>query len=279
VGRERGEETGDAMTEPPAGELGYQTRALSRALAILEAFDADGDPLTVAKLHESLELPKSTIVRLANVLERYGYLQHRNQQYELGPKTFELGALYLRRNGIPDVMRPILEQARDELEETICFACLSGSDVVHLDVIASPHPIQYRTDIGSRVPAHATALGKAILAASDDRAVRQALGAPPYARFTPNTLADGAALAADLELTRKRGYSLDWEESLPGLRCVGIAIQMPLLGRIAISASASPTSITEDTVPRFAEALLRAGQRAEAALDGRSRRTLADVPS
>ena len=159
-----------------------------------------------------------------------------------------------------DVVRPVLESLRDEIGETVCFACLSGSDIVHLAVVPSRHPIQYRTDIGSRAPVHATALGKAILARMDERRVDEVMGDPPYESFTANTLTDRSSLTEDLEATRSRGYSLDLEESMPGLRCIGVALRKPLIGDVAISVSASSLSMTDERIPTFAEAILRTGQ-------------------
>lgn len=254
--------SGDA--EP---EVGYQTRALARALAILDAFGGDRAALSVATLHESLELPKPTIIRLAGVLEKYGYLRRLDSGYELGPKTLELGALYLRRHGILDVVRPILERLRDEVGETICLASLSGPDVLHLDVIPSLRPIHYRTEVGSRAPAHSTALGKAILATLSRDQLDETLGPPPYRALTPKTQTDRTGLLDEIELARRRGYSLDNEESAIGLKCLGIAVDTPILGTVAISASSAPASINGKTSRALSHALGRAGEEIVQALE------------
>jgi IclR family acetate operon transcriptional repressor len=255
------------VSDKLGADVGYQTRALTRALTILGAFTSNSQALSVATLHESLDLPKPTIIRLAGVLEQYGYLRRRDGGYELGPKTLELGALYLRRHGILDIVRPVLERLRDEVSETICLASLSGPDVLHLDVIPSLRPIHYRTDVGSRAPAHSTALGKAILATLDEDQVDKVLGHPPYRALTPNTLTERPSLLKEIELTRRRGYSLDNEESELGLKCVGISAVAPLLGTIAISASSSPSSITDKTSRPLAAALTRAGDEVVTALE------------
>jgi IclR family transcriptional regulator, acetate operon repressor len=259
-------------------EVGYQTRALTRALSILDAFDGDSEALSLATLHQSLGLPKSTIIRLATVLEQYGYIRRRDDGYELGPKNLELGALYLRRHGVLDIVRPVLETLRDELGETICLASLSGPDVLHLDVVPSLRPIHYRTDVGSRAPAHSTALGKAILSTMDEHQVDEVLGAPPYRVLTPNTLVERAALLTELEASRARDYSVDDEESSLGLKCVGIAAEAPLLGTIAISASSSPLSITDSAIPHVAAALVQARNDVVSALERATGLSASGVP-
>jgi IclR family acetate operon transcriptional repressor len=248
------------LSDEPGAEVGYQTRALTRALTILDAFGGDHEALSVATLHQSLKLPKPTIIRLAGVLEKYGYLRRLDGGYELGPKTLELGALYLRRHGVLDIVRPILERLRDEVGETICLASLSGPDVLHLDVIPSLRPIHYRTDVGSRAPAHSTALGKAILATLNEDQMNEVLGPPPYRALTPKTHTDRSSLLNEVELTRRRGYALDNEESALGLKCLGIAVVAPMLGTVAISASSSPASINSKTSRALSRALGQAGE-------------------
>ena len=254
-------------TQSSKTTVGYQTRALTRALMILDSFSGNEETLTIAGLHRSLGLPKSTIIRLANELEQHGYLKQRNGGYELGAKTLELGALYLRRHGVLDIVRPILEELRDDVGETVCLATLADGDVLHLDVIASLKPIHYRTDVGSRAPAYSTALGKAILATMDDDAIGSAVGPGPYRALTPNTLRRWPDLLADIKRTRKRGYALDAEESALSLKCVGVAVVAPVLGAIGISVSSTPEVIDDKTSRSLATALHRAGDRVVAALN------------
>ena len=237
------------MVDEESAQIGYQTRALKRALMILEEFNGDSHPISLASLQRSLDLPKPTILRLASLLEEFGYLRRRDGGYELGPKNLELGSLYLRRHRIVDVVRPILEHIRDKLTETVCLATIAGHEVLHLDVIPSLHPIHYRTDIGSRAFAHTTALGKAILATLDESQLESVVGSPPYVALTRNTLITRAALVADLKAIRRRGYALDNEESSLGLRCVGVAAVAPVLETVAISVSASPSTITDKAIP------------------------------
>ncbi len=257
------------MTASQSGKttVGYQTRALTRALMILDSFGGSDETLTVAGLHRSLGLPKSTIIRLAGELEQHGYLRQRNGGYELGAKTLELGALYLRRHGVLDIVRPILEELRNEVGETVCLATLADGDVLHLDVIVSHKPIHFRTDVGSRAPAHSTALGKAILATLDNDAIRATVGPDPYRALTANTRTSWPDLIVDIERTRERGYSLDVEESAIGLKCVGVATDASVLGPIALSVSSTPEAIDDEMTRSLAAALRRAADQIVRALE------------
>lgn len=99
-----------------AGEgVGYQSRALTRGLAILGAFDDAHPVLTPAQLHARLDIPKPTIVRLAMILEQEGFLARADGTYRLGPRTFELGQVYVRGMHLADIVQPVLDELSEEL--------------------------------------------------------------------------------------------------------------------------------------------------------------------
>lgn len=246
-------------------KVGYQTRSLTRALAILDAFATEQRPLTVKDLHELLVLPKPTISRLARELERGGYLRQSERAYELGPKTFELGSLFVRQHRFDDVGQAHLQALAAETLQTASLAMLAGADVIHVLVAASPRPVQHVTEVGSRAAAHATALGKSMLSALSDEEVAALLGRDRLIRFTPNTLADLEALLAELRRVRQRGYAVDSEETSAGLRCVGVFAQLAGVGPAAVSVSGPAADYRDDTIPVFAEAVSRtAAQLADA---------------
>jgi len=229
-----------------------------RALAILDAFGRDRPTLSVKDLHELLALPKPTISRLASVLERHGLLRGEGHAYQLGPKTFELGSLFAQQYGLPFAARPTLEALAEKSSQTSSLAVLSGNLVLYLIVIPPPRPIHHVTSAGSREYAHPTGLGKALLAALPTTEVDRALGDAPLVRMTPHTICDREALLAELELTRRRGYALDQEEFAIGLRCVAIDVNLPRLGRAAISVSGPAADYSSAGIKRFLKMLLEA---------------------
>lgn len=239
-----------------AGEgVGYQSRALTRGLAILGAFDDAHPVLTPAQLHARLDIPKPTIVRLAMILEQEGFLRRADGSYRLGPRSFELGQVYLRGMHLADVVQPVLSELSEELAETCCLASLHGREIVHLAVAKSTRPVRYVTEVGQRAPAHASGLGKALLSRMGEEEVTAAMGNGPYERFTAHTLVDRAALAAELERTRERGFARDMEEAALGLRCVAVAGELPLLGTVGLSVSGPAADYDDETAPQFAERL------------------------
>jgi IclR family transcriptional regulator, acetate operon repressor len=228
----------------------YQTRSLVRALAILDAFTSDRPTLRVNDLHELLDLPKPTISRLASVLKQHGLLVGDGRGYQLGPKTFELGALFAQQNGLRDAGRAALEATARETVQTSSLAVLSGRHVLNLLVAKPPRPIHHVTEAGNRDPAHTTGLGKALLSALTDEEVDEVLGSEPLERMTPQTICDRKGLYAELGKSRRRGYALDREEFANGLRCIAIQVDLPRLGRAAISLSGPASDYAPGMLPK-----------------------------
>ncbi|HEX4518629.1 MAG TPA: IclR family transcriptional regulator [Gaiellaceae bacterium] len=253
------------MSELQQEAVGYQTRSLIRALAILDSFGPDEPTLSVKDLHERLGVPKPTISRLASVLEKHGLLRGAGHGYRLGPKTFELGALFARQYGLQSAARPPLEAMARETSQTSSLAVLSSASVVYLIVARPLRPIHHVTDAGSRELAHLTGLGKALLSTLEPAAVERLLGPEPLESQTPHTLTDYASLHEELELTRNRGYALDEEEFALGLRCVAIQLELPRVGLAAISVSGPAADYASSDIPAFVEILRQTAAELEAA--------------
>jgi DNA-binding IclR family transcriptional regulator len=242
-------------------EPGYHTRALVRALSILDIFSSERRPLAVKDLHLLLDLPKPTVSRLAAVLERFGYLIRREQTYMLGPKLFELGSLFAGQDGLVEMSRRPLEQLSAVSRQTACLGVLRPPDIIHVVVVPSASPVHYVTKVGSLAPAHSTALGKALLASLSDEAFEATLPQLALKPYTPKTIVDIERLRKELAKVRSRGYAIDDEETALGLKCVGVAVDLPPVGPAAISLSGPAADFTEGTLPAFAEKLHRTAAR------------------
>jgi DNA-binding IclR family transcriptional regulator len=238
-------------------EPGYHTRALVRALAILDTFSAERRPLAVKDLHLLLDLPKPTVSRLAAVLERFGYLIRREQTFMLGPKLFELGSLFARQDGLVEISRRPLEQLSADSRQTSCLGVLLPPDIVHVVVVPSASPVHYVTKVGSLAPAHSTGLGKALLGGLSPEAFEGVLPELRLSKYTANTIIEPDRLRREIALTRTRGYSVDDEETAPGLKCVAVAVDLPPVGPVAVSLSGPAAEFTKVTMPAFAERLHR----------------------
>jgi DNA-binding IclR family transcriptional regulator len=253
------------MTNVRGNDIGYQTRSLIRALAILDAFGPDRPTLSVNDFHKLLDIPKPTVSRLASVLEQHGLLRGDGHAYQLGPKTFELGSVFAQQYGLPMAARPAMEALAQKSSQTSSLGVLSGHLVVYLLVVRPPRPIHHVTRAGSREYAHPTGLGKALLAALTPAEVDGALGDGELVPMTPHTICDRQELHAELERTRHRGYALDQEEFAVGLRCVAIHVDLPRLGPVAISVSGPAADYSSAGTKRFYKMLREASAELERA--------------
>jgi IclR family acetate operon transcriptional repressor len=233
------------------GAAGYQTRAVVRALQILDAFTHESAVLTVKDLHIALNLPKPTVSRLASVLAEDGLLSRTDDGYQLGPKTYQLGSLFARRYQVAEACRPALEAMAQRSMQTCCLGVLSGRDIVYLVVTTPPRAVHHVVEPGSSGFAHATALGKVILATMTSAALDRMLGTGVLPTRTEHTISSRGGLDKELEGVRKRGYAVDREETDPGLTCVGIAVDLPGFPSVAISVSGPASEYTASSEKRF----------------------------
>jgi DNA-binding IclR family transcriptional regulator len=147
------------------------------------------------------------------------------------------------------VVRPYLDEASDALGETIHLARLDGTDVVYLATRESHEYARTLSRVGRRVPAHAGALGKALLAERPDDELP--LPAEPLTALTENTHTEPATLLADLAEVRERGYSIDREETVPGVAGFGFALRYDTPAVDAISCSVPVARLTEEHEARI----------------------------
>ena len=193
------------------------------ALHVLTAFDYDHPILGVTELSRKLSIPKSTVSRLARTLASEGFLTAVTGGYRLALKLHELGALVVSGVELREVAHAKLVKLRNATGETVHLAVLDGTEVVYLDRIESPNTLHLFTRIGTRMPAHSTSSGKAMLAYSAPAAV-DAVVAKGLARLAPRTICTRPALERALDVIRTNGWAASVDESEPGLNSLAAPI-------------------------------------------------------
>jgi IclR family acetate operon transcriptional repressor len=224
-------------------------------MRLLEAI-AERDESALGQLGETTGLQASTVHRLLATLVDCGYVVRSRQagHYRLGHKIVLLaGAPETRVARLRAVARGHLEAIRRESDETTNLVILEGPMLVYVDQAESSRTVRMFAQIGRRVDAHATGAGKAMLAFQPED-VRAELLASPRQSFTSRTITTEAALLAELDRTRARGYGIDSEEYERGVACVGV----PLLDGdgyafAAISVSAPAARLWLLDVPGLAD--------------------------
>ncbi|MBB5918619.1 DNA-binding IclR family transcriptional regulator [Nocardia transvalensis] len=236
---------------PPAERTGtLPVSMIERMTLILDAFDAASPALTLLELVERTGLPRSTVHRILDQMIRLRWLAHTSGGYRLGMRTLELGGLTADHNEIRDAVGPLLHELSQRTGMVGHLAVLDGRDVVYLDKAGGRFAAALPTRLGGRMPAHATALGKAMLSALEpaiiDTAYRTRLP-----RLTPRTLSEPEALRREVSQIRLRqGVAVDREEAVAGIACVAA----PLRGRgrapAALSLSGRADGMSYDRLAR-----------------------------
>lgn len=196
---------------------------LQRIAAIMDVFDDESDQaLSLVDLSSRAHLPKSTVHRLAEQLRSVGWLERDHAGYRVGMRMFELGGLAHQRNRLRDAAFPHLLALATKTGMSAQLGVLDGRDVVYLErVLVGDYRIPTR--LGGRMPAHCTALGKAMLA-FDDAAATDVMSTD-LERRTDTTITDPELLRSKLCEIRQSGVAFDVRESCDELVCVAAPIR------------------------------------------------------
>ncbi len=201
------------------------TRSVDRAFAILGVFREVDIDLGVNDVARRLSLTSSTVHRIMRVLTRQGYLaqDHETEDYHLGRGAYLLGQAASRRLGLYRAL-PVLQRTVALSGESVNLGMRDGDEMVVLAHAESEHTLRISQRPGSRLPVHASGMGKAAMAYVASIEDEVAALAKPLRVVTANTIVSAEKLTAELQATRDRGYSLDDEEAILGVRCVGAPV-------------------------------------------------------
>ncbi len=202
------------------------TAAFSKFLAVLQCIADAQTPPGIAQLTALAGYPRPTVYRIVGALVAEGLVVEspHGGTYSLGPRLLSLASRSWERSDLRVAASEPLQVLRDATQETVHLAVRSGSEMVYIEKLESPHAVRMASRIGTRVTLYSSSVGKAYLSALK-RDERDALLAPlRFERFTPNTIVDRSALDAELDETQARGYSEDREENEEQIFCYGSAI-------------------------------------------------------
>lgn len=240
---------------------GYRpVKSADRVLAILEVLAASPARRGLSDLGRELEIPVSSLHAILRTMQRRGWLEvdETGTRFGIGVEALRVGSAYARADDIVSRAEPVLDWLSDETGETVHYGRLEGAHVVYLAKRESRHSLRIYSAIGKRIPAHAAALGKAILAGYSDDAVRSVLGTE-LVGLTARTRTTVGALLTDLAKARKLGYATETEESDEGLGCVAVHIPDRSPPRDAISFAVPTARLKPARIAELA-IMLRRGQ-------------------
>jgi IclR family acetate operon transcriptional repressor len=222
-------------------------------LQILRILSYAEEDLSLQQIAEATSLHASTAHRLLVPLVTLGFAdQQPDRRYRVGLEAIAVGFGFLRRSPIRRAALPFLMRLAEQTRLTVNLGFWWGGKVVIVDCLPMPGTYEFY-EPGNVIPAHATALGKALLAYGGDEALRM-IG--PLDRYTEHTLCSIEALEASLAKVRQMGFALDDEECVLGCRCLAAPISLNHRGPEAgISITAPKAMMDDSTVLELAKLL------------------------
>ncbi len=215
------------MSDAGVEERGETIPTNLRLLLVLEEIAAQGQPVTPTDLNQKIGLPKPTIHRLFATLEAEGFLQREldGRSYSPGSRLRQLSTGVLSSLRIRTARLAVMRSLAEEVGETCNLAIPDREGMTYLDRVETKWPLRIQLPIGTQVPFYCTASGKLYLSSLRRNQLERILGAIKLTPQTSSTLVDREMLMAELDETRKRGYSRDAEEFMDGM----IALAVPIL--------------------------------------------------
>jgi len=185
---------------------------------ILGAYGPADRKLTLAEMTRRTGIPKATVHRLAGELRELGVLEGERGVYRIGMRMFELGQLVPLQRDLRNAALPFMQDLFEATHETVHLAVLDGTDVLYIDKISGHRRVVVGSRVGGRLPAHCTAVGKAMLAVSPPDVLNALLtkGLTPRTAFT---ITNPSVLRRQLTTVTRTGVAYDREESDLGVTC------------------------------------------------------------
>ena len=245
-------------------------KSLDRAMEVFEYLsEAQGKPLTL--LAEETSQSPATVYRILVTLETRGLVQfdHDEQVWHIGPRAFVIGARFLRRTSLVDRARPIMRKLMEATGETANLGIEKEGAVLFLSQVETHASIRAFFPPGTLSPLHASGIGKALLAHMDTARLGRLLAAGALPAFTDRSITDPQALADNLAIIRRRGFSVDDEEKNSGMRCIAAPVFDINREAIAGISVSGPTSrVSEAEIDRLSRPVIDAAQELTLAIGG-----------
>jgi DNA-binding IclR family transcriptional regulator len=206
--------------------MSNRVQTLDRALEILETLAEEGRSMGVTELGQRVGLNKSTVYRLLSTLAEWGYVEksRKDNKYKLGLKIIDLGSLVLNSIELITEALPYLNELKKKSQQPVHLARLEDGQVVYMEKVDVITSIRMYSQIGRRVPAHSTALGKVMLAHMNVAEVEEIISTRGLWAVTPKTITDKQRFMEELRNVKAKGYALDDQENEMGIRCLAAPI-------------------------------------------------------
>ncbi|MBN8992404.1 MAG: helix-turn-helix domain-containing protein [Rhizobiales bacterium] len=227
--------------------------SLDRGIRLLQVFGTMGGPATLSDLARAADLPRATARRILFTLEHGGFVASDGKLFTLTPRVLTLAASYLQSSQVVTVLQPVLDRIAAAAQEISSLAVLDGDDVVFIARGSPTRVFSAGLDIGYRLPAFCTSVGRVMLGRFDDAELTRRLKSMRREALTPHTVTDPKRVLAAVAAARKQGYSLVDREAEPHFRSISVPVRRydgVIVGAINMGAHVDRVS-TAEMIERF----------------------------
>lgn len=202
-------------------------KSAERVTDILEFVGVAGAPLAAGDIATGLGLPRSSLYGLVTTLEHKGFLERDLRgRYSLGGRFLSLASSTRHQYDIGRLARAEMLKLSSELQVTCNIGVLDGHNIVYIEKVQDySHPVRLETHVGASMPAHATAMGKLLIAEMDPEDCQTWLESHEFKGLTARTRTNINDLKVDLQAYRRDGYTVDREEFSEGVTCIAAGVR------------------------------------------------------
>jgi DNA-binding IclR family transcriptional regulator len=238
-------------------------QTIQKAGELLALYDREHTEWGVREVSAKLKMAKSSAHDLMSSLAKLGFLNKtEDNRYRLGWKLVTLSETLLATTELRKEAHSVMEDVASQYQETIHLAILDDTKAVYLDKLEGKQAVRVElTSLGARLYAHCSALGKVLLANSEENEVKRIIQTAGLPRFTENTITNEEDLFQELAKIRKQGFAYDLEEILPDLCCVAAPIHNHTGQFVAAISMSLPSYRFKRSQTDFRDGVTRAAKR------------------
>jgi IclR family pca regulon transcriptional regulator len=243
-------------------------QSLERGIAVLQVFSQERPSLTLSEVARLTGITRATARRILLTLEKLGHVRSDGRLFSLTPRVLTLGWAYLSSLNLWEVAQPLMEDLVEKTKESTSAATLDLPDIVYVARVPTRRIMTIALGVGTRLPAHATSMGRVLLASLPEEELDRFLADAELAQFTKRTITDRERLRSVLAQVRKQGWALVDQELEIGLRSIAAPIRRADGGTVAaLNVSAATSRVPVDELRgRFLPLLLETASSISASL-------------
>jgi IclR family KDG regulon transcriptional repressor len=251
----------------------YSAPSVKKAFQIVQTIADSPAELGVSELSKRLKIGKSTVHGITSALEELGVLVRDpiHKKYNIGYTLLELGRKAYGRMELRDIARIPMERLMERVEETVFVGVMNGDHVTILDVVESHNEMKITSPPGTRLPILAGAIGKVFLAQLEERRAKEIVEKMGLKRYTLKSVVDPKKLLREVEEAKRKGYAIDDEEYIPGVRAIAGPIRTASLPPAAIWVVGFTSSLNDEKMEKVIFEIRRVSQEVSQSVKDRFR--------